>query len=125
MKVATKWAVQLKDSTLAAEAHQLYLEHIDGNDRTALAGLVQALSSFDAERSLTYAERLAGSVSAKWADFDPEELELEPPRRKRNVEVAEGKPGAATDGALKKKKKRKIRYPKNYDPSNPGVPGTP
>ncbi|CAE7876113.1 srpa-72 [Symbiodinium necroappetens] len=109
-----------------AVVYQSYLENIDGSDYEALCGLVQALAVTDPERATEYAERL--QVPA-FDHLDPEELEAQPipkvgamfsQRRRDREDEADGKPVR-----VKKKRKRKIRYPKGFDPENPGPPPDP
>mmetsp|Transcript_136557 Transcript_136557/g.323443 ORF Transcript_136557/g.323443 Transcript_136557/m.323443 type:complete len:651 (+) Transcript_136557:55-2007(+) len=126
VRIAARLAMQLKDRAFAAEVYQSYLENIDGSDYEALCGLVQALAVTDPERATEYAERL--QVPA-FDHLDPEELEAQPipkvgamfsQRRRDREDEADGKPVR-----VKKKRKRKIRYPKGFDPENPGPPPDP
>jgi len=126
VRIAARLAMQLKDRAFAAEVYQSYLENIDGSDYEALCGLVQALAVTDPERATEYAERL--QVPA-FDHLDPEELEAQPipkvgamfsQRRRDREDEVDGKPVR-----VKKKRKRKIRYPKGFDPENPGPPPDP
>eukprot|EP00439_Symbiodinium_sp_Y106_P075197 s125_g14.t2 len=110
----------------AQAVYQSYLENIDGSDYEALCGLVQALAVTDPERATEYAERL--QVPA-FDHLDPEDLEAQPipkvgamfsQRRRDREDEVDGKPVR-----VKKKRKRKIRYPKGFDPENPGPPPDP
>jgi signal recognition particle subunit SRP72 len=135
LQVAMK--LDLKDSAFAAEIFQLYLEKIDGSDTEALCGLVQALASSDPEQAERYAQRLQ---VPEYNHLDPEELETAAipkidkslKRSKESGEAKEKEDGEdeePAEGAKPKKaprkRKRKIRYPKNFDPENPGPPPDP
>jgi len=134
LRIAARLAMQLKDKAFAAEVFQMYLERIDGSDVDALCGLVQALASTDPEKAEHYAQRLQ---VPSYAHFDPEELEGVPiPKmsmaHKKKSEKDEGQEKAdATEGEgqdkakAKHQRKRKPRYPKGFDPENPGPPPDP
>jgi len=131
LRIAARLALQLKDKVFAAKVFQLYLEKVDGSDVEALCGLVQVLATTDVERAAEYAQRLR---VPSYDHLDPEELEAsvipkigQPKKRNEKEEgdqvdadKAEGKEERAP-----KKKTRKIRYPKNFDPENPGQPPDP
>jgi len=137
LKIASSAALRLKDAAFAAEAYQLYLERVDGTDTDALCGLVQALSSTDVEKAEQYAKRLK---IPSLDHLDPEELEqaaipkINRQPKKRSPEAGEegaeeevGEDGKIDKDAArrlrikeKRKKKRKVMYPKNFDPENPG-----
>eukprot|EP00930_Biecheleria_cincta_P004629 TRINITY_DN105548_c0_g1_i1.p1 TRINITY_DN105548_c0_g1~~TRINITY_DN105548_c0_g1_i1.p1 ORF type:complete len:648 (+),score=179.33 TRINITY_DN105548_c0_g1_i1:90-2033(+) len=127
LRIAANAALQAKDRAFAAEVFQLYLEKIDGSDNEALCGLVEALASTDAERAAEYARRLQ---VPSFDHLDPEELEAVPipkvgavlSQRKKDEAPAEGEDDAKKH---KTKRRRKIRYPKNFDPENPGPPPDP
>lgn len=136
LRIAARLGNQLKDRAFAAEAFQLYLERVDGSDVEALCGLVRALASTDPERAEEYAQRLR---VPEYGHLDPEELETQaipkvaqhmgPKRRGGADKEAGGEDGAAggeeAAKEVKKKKKRKPRYPKGFDPENPGPPPDP
>mmetsp|Transcript_20809 Transcript_20809/g.58628 ORF Transcript_20809/g.58628 Transcript_20809/m.58628 type:complete len:665 (+) Transcript_20809:65-2059(+) len=133
LRIAARLAMQLKDKAFAAEVFQLYLERIDGSDVDALCGLVQALASTDPEKAEQYAQRLR---VPSYAHLDPEELEAVPipkigPQLKKKGEKDEGeeKDAEEADGKDKAKakrpRKRKPRFPKGFDPENPGPPPDP
>jgi len=121
LRIAAHAALQAKNRAFAAEVFQLYLEKIDGSDNEALCGLVEALAATDAERAAEYAQRLQ---VPSFDHLDPEELEAVPipkvgavlSQRKKDEEPAEGQ----EDAKKVKIRRRKIRYPKNFDPENPG-----
>jgi signal recognition particle subunit SRP72 len=149
LRIAAKLALQLKDDAFAAEVYENYLEKVDGHDVEALCGLVQSLAVSDVARAEQYAMRLR--VPA-YDHLDAEELEqaaipnisqqlkrkMEEEKKNKAAaaeaeadgEAAEGEEGADADKAEaqakeKTKKKHKIRYPKGFDPENPGPPPDP
>jgi signal recognition particle subunit SRP72 len=127
LHIATR--LDLKDSAFAAEVFQLYLEKIDGTDTEALCGLVQALASSDPEQAQRYAERLQ---VPSYDHLDAEELEMASiPKIDKSKKIKESEKETdekKDDGELEqkkagktpKKRKRKTRWPKNFDPENPG-----
>jgi len=128
LRIALRVANQLKDKAFAAEVYQLYLEKIDGSDVEALCGLVQALAITDPEKAEEYAQRLR---VPSYSHFDPEELEAVPIpkmsallKKKQGEKDVEGQ-DASKGAKAKPKRKRKPRYPKGFDPENPGPPPDP
>jgi signal recognition particle subunit SRP72 len=133
LRIAARLAKQLKDPDLSAEVYQLYLEKVDGSDMEALCGLVQSLAGTDVSKAEQYAQRLR---PPSYEHLDAEELEsaampkLAPPTKKRAESAAdkaaasaaeEGEDGEGKPEEKKKRRrKRTIRYPKNFDPENPG-----
>jgi len=134
LRIAARLAKQLKDPDLSAEVYQLYLEKVDGSDMEALCGLVQSLAGTDVSKAEQYAQRLR---PPSYEHLDAEELEsgaipkVAPPTKKRSEGAAdkaaasaaeEGEEDAEGTPEAKKKRRRKrtIRYPKNFDPENPG-----
>jgi len=131
LQIATR--LDLKDRTFAAEVFQMYLEKIDGSDTEALCGLVQALAKVDPEKAETYSERLK---VPSYDHLDPEVLEQAAiPKIDKSLKLAKAKeaekdaPEEGADGAeapaeaavkAKRKRKHKPRYPKGFDPENPG-----
>lgn len=152
LRTASRVAAQVSDRSFAAEVFQLYLEKVDGSDNDALCGLVQALASTNIEKAEEYADRLR---VPEYSHLDPEELEASPIPKVQKVKQAAAAASAAAaaaaasgaapaeDGSVRskiqtaetqgqvaakeapKKRKKKIRYPKNYDPENPGPPPDP
>lgn len=118
LRMAARLGEQTKDRSLVAESFKLYLEHVDGSDTEALCGLIKALATSDPETAEEYAQRLK---VPDWV-VDPEELELQPiPKVSQYIKVG----GGVADEARKPKRKRKPRYPKGFDPANPGPPPDP
>lgn len=130
LRIAARLAMRLNDKAFAAEAFELYLQRVDGKDFEALCGLVQALASTDVERAESYAERLQ---VPSFGHLDPEELEGSAiPKMgagfKKKAEKSDGEAeelGEGEDGKdgkvkSKRKRQRKIRYPKAFDPESPG-----
>jgi signal recognition particle subunit SRP72 len=125
LRIALRFSKQLKNSELSAEINKLYLEKVDGSDVGALCALVQGLTTTDIERAEQYAQRLR---VPSYEHLDPEALEIaEIPKMRGAVAKREEVVGA--DGAVvpakKKRCRRKIRYPKGFDPANPGPPPDP
>merc|ERR1712063_10034 len=124
LRTASRLAVELKDALFAAEILQLYLEEVDGTDTEALCGIVQALASTDVDRAEEFVQRLH---LPSLDDFDPEELEKAPIPKVviSTKKIAAGEDSTTENNLKKKKKKRKPRYPKGFDPENPGPPPDP
>jgi signal recognition particle subunit SRP72 len=126
LRVAVRFSKQLKNADLGAYAHRLYLEKVDGSNVEALCGLVQALTTTDVERAGQYAQRLRVT---SYDHLDPEALEIAeiPKLRGVGVKQREGEKEGADGAPVVKKKRcrRKIRYPKGFDPANPGPPPDP
>jgi len=123
LKMSSKLAIQLKDKSFAAEAYQLYLERADGSDVEALCGLVQALAVVDPERAEQYAQRL---TLPDYGHLDAEDLENGSiPKFASAIRKGAEAEDKTTEDKAKKKKKRKPRYPKGFDPENPGPPPDP
>lgn len=130
LQIAARIAMQLKDKAFAAKVFQLYLEKVDGSNVEALCGLVQVLAATDVERAEQYAQRLR---VPSYDHLDPEELEMSaipkmglPKKRGDKEEDNKADPTlTSSKDERKKKKTRKIRWPKNYDPENPGPPPDP
>ena len=109
---------------------QLYLEKIDGTDVEVLCALVEALSNTDPTNAEQYAQRLQ---VPSYEHLDPEALEAAPvPKITMPKKAESGKDAggdwnpAGTDAEIaKKRRKKKVRYPKNFDPENPGPPPDP
>mmetsp|Transcript_24013 Transcript_24013/g.55431 ORF Transcript_24013/g.55431 Transcript_24013/m.55431 type:complete len:411 (+) Transcript_24013:86-1318(+) len=121
LQLASKAATDLKDSSFAAEVFKLYLSNIDGSDTATLCGLVAALVNTDVEEAEEYAQRL--QVPA-FDHLDPEELELAPIPKMSVLRKAETEQDAP-EAKRKRNRKKKIRYPKNFDPEKPGPPPDP
>jgi len=124
LRTASRLAMELKDASFAAEILQLYLEEVDGTDIEALCGIVQALASTDVDRAEEFVQRLQ---LPSLDDFDPEELEKAaiPKVVISTKKIAAGEDSTTENNLKKKKKKRKPRYPKGFDPENPGPPPDP
>lgn len=106
------------------EASRLYEEIVKNHNSTdALVGLVTTLARVNVEKAETYEKQLKPLPGLKSVDVD-------------NLEKTSGaKPieGAATVAVedvkskekAKRKRKRKPKYPKGFDPANPGPPPDP
>lgn len=116
------------------EAARLYEELFtnQGGGDEALAGLVKTVARTDPGKAEAYEKRLRPLLGLK--GIDVESLEKTSgakqvdgtavPGRTKAVEEAAGG-GAVKDRSRKKKRKRKPRYPKGFDPANPGPPPDP
>lgn len=127
LRLAIKLAEQLGGKELLAEAYQLLLEHIDGSDVEALCGLVSVLASTDLERAEQYAERMQ---VPDYDHLDAEELELGAIPKvglssKRVAQDGEAAEGKVVTKKRRGRKGRKPRFPKGFDPKNPGPPPDP
>ncbi|CAD7937713.1 unnamed protein product [Amoebophrya sp. A25] len=129
LRTGMKWARELRDSTFQAEVAQLYLEQVDKDDAYFAQQLVLPLAAFDASRAVELAEDLVSKKAGERAlACDPEELEQNVPLRLMQKTRQAEATTASSDGAvgvegvqlLKNKRKRKPRYPKGFDPANPG-----
>ena len=115
LSLSARWSLILRDSDFAAECFQLYLEQIEPKDATCGIGLALSLSEQEPDRALETLRKLDSSKALNWSNLDAEELEMVVPKRSAwNVKTHN------VDGVGEKKRKRKPRYPKNFDAKNPG-----
>ncbi|KAL6983831.1 hypothetical protein U1Q18_017205 [Sarracenia purpurea var. burkii] len=110
------------------EASRLYEELVKSQGSIeALVGLIKTTAHSDIEKAESYEKRLKPLPGLKGIDVDG----LEKTSGAKNVgngpHVGTTEPFEANKGKdkAKKKRKRKPRYPKGYDPSNPGPPPDP
>ncbi|KAL5762319.1 hypothetical protein ACOSP7_018583 [Xanthoceras sorbifolium] len=110
------------------DASRLYEELVNTHGSIeALVGLVTTVARVDVNKAETYAKKLKPLPGLKGVDMDS----LEKSSGAKHVEVTShvGVTGAHEDGKnkekSKKKRKRKPRYPKGFDPANPGPPPDP
>eukprot|EP00392_Amoebophrya_sp_AT5.2_P000442 g443.t1 len=142
LRTAHRWAKNvLRDLPLQQEICQLYVEQVDPTDAYFLQQRVLALAStgqpekaFELAEALVRGAASAGSASSAGSatspmDVDGEELEQHVPLRlmakaksQKQRDLLDA--GVAGKGGLKKRK-RKPRYPKGFDPANPGPPPDP
>jgi len=120
LRVCMNWVARLNDKEFASSVYKQFLEQVDGADARALSGLAEYAT--DPEDASIYAKKLQ---VPSWAHIDAEELELAPvPKvQRKKKDDKDAKDEGVT--AVKKSRKRKIRYPKNFDPENPGPPPDP
>uniref|UniRef100_A0A1J3IV28 Signal recognition particle subunit SRP72 n=1 Tax=Noccaea caerulescens TaxID=107243 RepID=A0A1J3IV28_NOCCA len=106
------------------EASRLYEEIVKNHNSTdALVGLVTTLARVNVEKAETYEKQLKPLPGLKAVDVDNLE----------NTSGAKPIEGAATVAVedvkskekAKRKRKRKPKYPKGFDPANPGPPPDP
>ncbi|CAH2065961.1 unnamed protein product [Thlaspi arvense] len=112
----------------AEEASRLYEEIVKNHKSTdALVGLVTTLARVNVEKAETYEKQLKPLPGLKAVDVD----NLEKTSGAKPMEGA----SAAADSSMqeevkskekaKRKRKRKPKYPKGFDPANPGPPPDP
>eukprot|EP00271_Cylindrocystis_brebissonii_P012924 TRINITY_DN32436_c0_g1_i1.p1 TRINITY_DN32436_c0_g1~~TRINITY_DN32436_c0_g1_i1.p1 ORF type:complete len:768 (-),score=204.30 TRINITY_DN32436_c0_g1_i1:277-2580(-) len=128
---AAQWKQQRQKHQDAAALFQRVLESNPGEDvrEEALTGLVSSAAWFDlglAEKYESQLSPLPGGTSMSSLDVVALERGASAPsfssRMKRPLS---DQPDTTKEKSLKKKKKRKIIYPKNFDPANPGPPPDP
>ncbi|KAE8692312.1 SRP72 RNA-binding domain isoform 2 [Hibiscus syriacus] len=110
------------------EAAHLYEELVKGHgDIEALVGLITTVARVNVEKAEAYEKQLKPLPGLKGVDVDA----LEKTSGAKPVDGASrgGIADAQEDGKIKekpkKKRKRKPRYPKGFDPANPGPPPDP
>ncbi|XP_041010054.1 signal recognition particle subunit SRP72-like [Juglans microcarpa x Juglans regia] len=110
------------------DAAQLYEELVksDGNIE-ALVGLVTTMAHVDVNKAEAYEKQLTPLPGLKGIDVDS----LERTSGAKHVEgashvgISEALDEGKSKAKAKKKRKRKPRYPKGFDPANPGPPPDP
>ncbi|CAJ1935611.1 unnamed protein product [Sphenostylis stenocarpa] len=108
-------------------AAQLYEELVKSQGSIeALVGLVTTVARMDVDKAELYEKQLKALPGLKGIDVDSLERtsgvkHVEAPRVGVSETYEEGKNKTKT----KKKRKRKPRYPKGFDPANPGPPPDP
>mmetsp|Transcript_18099 Transcript_18099/g.51558 ORF Transcript_18099/g.51558 Transcript_18099/m.51558 type:complete len:228 (-) Transcript_18099:146-829(-) len=122
LKIAARIGTQLRDRALVADTYKMYLESVDGSDAEALCGLVKAMASSDPLSAEEYAQRLD---LPDYGHLDAEELEMQPIPKVAQLLKERGAAATGEVTVVKPKKKRKPRYPKGFDPNNPGPPPDP
>ncbi|ESW30720.1 hypothetical protein PHAVU_002G176900 [Phaseolus vulgaris] len=109
------------------EAAQLYEKLVKSQGSVeALVGLVTTVARMDVDKAELYEKQLKALPGLKGIDVDSLERtsgvkHVEAPRVGVSETYEEGKNKTKT----KKKRKRKPRYPKGFDPANPGPPPDP
>lgn len=110
------------------EASKIYENLVKSHGSVeALVGLVTTAARVDVEKAEAYEKKLKPLPGLKSVDVDKLEKTagatyVEDGGNVRNIEIIEeGKAKTKT----KKKRKRKPRYPKGFDPANPGPPPDP
>ncbi|XP_014506927.1 signal recognition particle subunit SRP72 [Vigna radiata var. radiata] len=109
------------------EAAQLYEELVKNQGSVeALVGLVTTVARMDVNKAELYEKQLKALPGLKGIDVDSLERtsgvkQVAAPRVGVSETYEEGKNKTKT----KKKRKRKPRYPKGFDPANPGPPPDP
>ncbi|KAK1429068.1 hypothetical protein QVD17_11267 [Tagetes erecta] len=112
------------------EALKLYEKLVKShNNIEALVGLIQTAAYADVEKAETYEKKLKPlpgltsiDVNALEKTSGAKHVENGPHLGNNNIEPNEAK---TSKDKAKKKRKRKPRYPKGFDPANPGPPPDP
>ncbi|CAE5963310.1 unnamed protein product [Arabidopsis arenosa] len=106
------------------EASRLYEEIVKNHNSTdALVGLVTTLARVNVEKAETYEKQLKPLPGLKVVDVDNLE-------KTSGAKPIEGAAASSSQEEVKKekakrKRKRKPKYPKGFDPANPGPPPDP
>ncbi|KAG7979909.1 hypothetical protein I3843_05G154300 [Carya illinoinensis] len=110
------------------DAAQLYEELVKSHGNIeALVGLVTTMAHVDVNKAEAYEKQLTPLPGLKGIDVDS----LEKTSGAKHVEgashvgVSEALDEGKSKAKAKKKRKRKPRYPKGFDPANPGPPPDP
>ncbi|KAF5177383.1 Signal recognition particle subunit srp72 [Thalictrum thalictroides] len=105
------------------EAAKLYEDLVKSHGSVeALVGLVTTAAHVDVDKAEAYEKQLKPLPGLKGVELDKLEKTSGAQGSVQNIEVIEeGKAKTKT----KKKRKRKPRYPKGFDPANPGPPPDP
>ncbi|KAL8527529.1 hypothetical protein ACS0TY_005393 [Phlomoides rotata] len=106
------------------EAARLYEELVKGHRSTeALVGLIQTAAHTDIDKAESYEKHLKPLPGLKGIDVE----NLEKTSGAKHIEnyVAEANYEQKNKEKTKKKRKRKPKYPKGFDPANPGPPPDP
>ncbi|KAK4753615.1 hypothetical protein SAY87_001719 [Trapa incisa] len=110
------------------DAARLFEELVkSGGSMEAIAGLVSTVARMNIEKAEVYAKKLKPLPGLKGVDVDSLE-KTSGARQDANhsrVGVSEMYEEGKTKEKAKKKRKRKPRYPKGFDPANPGPPPDP
>uniref|UniRef100_A0A2P2IW15 Signal recognition particle subunit SRP72 n=2 Tax=Rhizophora mucronata TaxID=61149 RepID=A0A2P2IW15_RHIMU len=109
------------------DAAQLYEELVKSHGSIeALAGLVSTVAHVDVDKAETYEQKLKPLPGLKGINVDALEKTSGAKHDEGafNAKVAEA-PEEVKKEKPKKKRKRKPRYPKGFDPANPGPPPDP
>ncbi|KAG4202018.1 hypothetical protein ERO13_A05G311500v2 [Gossypium hirsutum] len=110
------------------EAAHLYEELVKGNGNIeALVGLITTVAHANVEKAEAYEKQLKPLPGLKGADVDALEKTsgAKPVDGASRAGLAEAQEDGKTKEKPKKKRKRKPRYPKGFDPANPGPPPDP
>ncbi|PPS03088.1 hypothetical protein GOBAR_AA17571 [Gossypium barbadense] len=110
------------------EAAHLYEELVKGNGNVeALVGLITTVAHANVEKAEAYEKQLKPLPGLKGADVDALEKTsgAKPVDGASRAGLAEAQEDGKTKEKPKKKRKRKPRYPKGFDPANPGPPPDP
>nr|KJB60979.1 hypothetical protein B456_009G334100 [Gossypium raimondii] len=112
----------------AQEAAHLYEELVKSNGNIeALVGLITTVAHANVEKAEAYEKQLKSLPGLKGVDVDALEKTsgAKPVDGASRAGLAEAQEDGKTKEKSKKKRKRKPRYPKGFDPANPGPPPDP
>lgn len=110
------------------EASRLYEELVKSHGNVeALVGLVTTVARVDVEKAEAYEQKLKPLPGLKGINVDSLEKTSGAKHEEgiSHVRVAETYEEGKSKSKSKKKRKRKPRYPKGFDPANPGPPPDP
>ncbi|MBA0566818.1 hypothetical protein Golax_009070, partial [Gossypium laxum] len=110
------------------EAAHLYEELVKSNGNIeALVGLITTVAHANVEKAEAYEKQLKSLPGLKGVDVDALEKTsgAKPVDGASRAGLAEAQEDGKTKEKPKKKRKRKPRYPKGFDPANPGPPPDP
>ena len=95
----------------SAKFYQYYLDNVNKNDKDIQFLLIQSLVHFDINK----ADLIRRQIDETEIDLSNENI-----NKLLNELFSKFKKGGEKQEKTKKKRKRKIRYPKNFDPKHPG-----
>ncbi|KAL6539014.1 hypothetical protein OROMI_025340 [Orobanche minor] len=108
------------------EAGHLYEELVRGNNCIgALVGLIRTTARTDVEKAESYEKQLKALPGLKGIDVESLEKTYRAKHVENGVSVGVGEGYEAKSKEKRKQRKRKPKYPKGFDPANPGPPPDP
>lgn len=116
--------VTLKERGKQKEASRLLEELVKSHESVeAMVGLVTTAAHVNVDKAETYAKKLKPLPGLKSVDVDS--LEKTSGAKHVDIKIPDTIDECKAKYKSKKKRKRKPKYPKGYDPSNPGPPPDP
>ncbi|KAL6573749.1 hypothetical protein OROHE_002208 [Orobanche hederae] len=108
------------------EAGHLYEELVRGNNCAgALVGLIRTTAHTDVEKAESYEKQLKALPGLKGIDVESLEKTYGVKHVENGVSVGLSEAYEAKSKEKRKQRKRKPKYPKGFDPANPGPPPDP